>query len=143
MHRAEGTDWPLLLTTHTTRRHTTHAEMLDEELVLDLPIYSSDDEDEGPASTTASGATGAAALFVGGASAAAPPAAVAATVPPPPPVSVCRSEVDPTYEVERVHWRAMGVAAFRRRCAQSRCPLIITGLGPHLAPGGLSAAPAQ
>ena len=57
---------------------------------------------------------------------------------PAPPVCVCRAASDPTYEVTRWHWSTLSVAAFRAHCAASRCPLIITGLGPHLAPRGLS-----
>ena len=111
-----------------------------DELAIDIPYYSSGDDeadDDGAAST--------------------PPAAAAATTdtadtntdttdddedpadapPPPPPVLVCRSGLDPDYAVERWHWSALGVEAFRRRCAERRCPLIVTGLAPHLAPRGL------
>ena len=67
------------------------------------------------------------------------------SVPPPrapaveaPPEQLC-AKSDPSYAVERLHFSQLSVAAFRRRCASSRTPLILTGLGEVLAPLGLTA----
>ncbi|CAE8627750.1 unnamed protein product [Polarella glacialis] len=46
------------------------------------------------------------------------------------------SAVDsPDYCIERCHFADLTVAALRRRIMTSRCPLIITGMGSHMAPG--------
>jgi hypothetical protein len=51
------------------------------------------------------------------------------------------SEADPAYRVERVHFSSLSVADFRRHVHdERRTPLIITGLGPHIAPGGFCEA---
>jgi hypothetical protein len=107
----------------------------DQELAV-LPLeYSSGDEDDSdddsPSTTTTTS----------------PLASQSAEAPPPPesppagpPVSVCRDASDPSYEVKRWHWSTLSVSAFREHCAESRCPLIVTGLAPHLAPRGLDIA---
>lgn len=46
-------------------------------------------------------------------------------------------ETPETFRVERVHFSELSVAAFRRDRIARVNPLIITGLAPYLAPGGL------
>lgn len=49
------------------------------------------------------------------------------------PPMLLRSPVDPAYFVERVHFSKLSVAAFRRRAAVERNPIIFTGLAEHAA----------
>ena len=56
------------------------------------------------------------------------------------PQEILQSIADPSYHVQRVHFSELSVGAFRRRASSCRNPLVVTGLGPHLAPYGLTAA---
>ena len=55
-----------------------------------------------------------------------------------PPEVVCECPMDPTYRLLRWDCRSLSVAAFREMIAETRHPMIITGLHDHLTPRGLS-----
>ena len=57
---------------------------------------------------------------------------------PSPPDRLC-DPTDPRYSVQRIPFSSLSVADFRRRVHDERVPLIITGLGPHIAPRGFDA----